>query len=211
MIGDAILKIKDGGQNNIDKVKQVQDIIKINKDKEIILTIERGKNVFDVPVVPKANGDKNEAIMGVGLVRTAFISYSWYQAPVKGIEATGNLTMLVLDGWGSTLSSLFKGKGVPQGVEVRGIVGIFDLFIQAGGMGVSYFLQFIAIISVSIALFNALPIPALDGGWFVILMIEAIRRKPLSEKIERGISAFFFFLLLALMVLVTIKDIIRFF
>ena len=207
-MGDTITKI---GGVETNKVIEVQDFIKENKGKEIALTVQRGKNIFDVNVVPRSIVPEGEGALGVGLVRTGLISYSWYEAPIKGIVATGNLTVMILDGWKTALTSIFGGKGVPQGMEVRGIVGIFDLFVRSGELGATYFLQFVAIASVSIALLNVMPIPALDGGWFVLLMIEAIRKKPLNEKIERGINAFFFFLLLILMVLVTIKDIIRIF
>lgn len=210
-IGDIIAKVKNSEEIDINKVKELQDFIVLNKGKEITLTVKRGSESFDLKAVPRLSDSKNEGALGVGLLRTALISYPWYEAPLKGIEATWNLTVLVLDGWKTALTSIFSGKGVPQGMEVRGVVGIFDLFVQAGGLGASYFLQFIAIIAVSIALFNVLPIPALDGGWFLLLVIESIRKKPLSEKVEKGINACFFFLLLALMVLVTIKDIIRFF
>lgn len=208
IVGDTITNLNG---KSISKVKETQEFIGENKGKEIAITIQRGKETFNVSAVPRSVVPDGEGALGIGLVRTALISYPWYKAPVKGIVATKDLTLMILDGWKTALSNIFSGKGVPKGMEVRGIVGIFDLFIQAGGMGATYFMQFIAVVSVSIALFNVLPIPALDGGWFVLLMVEAIRRKPLNEKVEKGINAFFFLLLIALMVLVTIKDIIRIF
>jgi regulator of sigma E protease len=78
-------------------------------------------------------------------------------------------------------------------------------------LGVGYFLRFIAIISIFLALFNVLPIPALDGGKLVFLGIEAIRKKPISVKIEQNLTAFFFVLLLLLMAIVTFKDIQKLF
>lgn len=212
-IGDVIVKIKDKGENvrNIDKVSEAQAIIKDNQGKEIVLTIKRGANLLDISVTPRTTYSLGEGSLGVGLVRTALKSYPWYKAPIGGITATYNLTIMTIDGWISTLKSLFMGQGVPQGVEVRGIVGIFDLFVQAGGMGLSYFLQFIAIISVSLAVLNILPIPALDGGWLLLLAIEKIKGKPINIRTERMINGIFFFLLIALMIFVTIKDIIRIF
>jgi len=102
-------------------------------------------------------------------------------------------------------------KGLPTGAQLMGPVGIFSLFARAGQLGAIYFLQFIAIISVYIALFNILPIPALDGGKLLFLAIEKVRRKPVSQKIEQKITAAFFMILIFLMVLVTIKDIARLF
>ena len=212
-IGDIVRKIKQQGleAKSIDKVRELQEFIEASKGEEIILTIQRGKNIFDVSLVPRMSPPEDEGPMGVALLRTALESYPWYQAPIKGVIATGNLTLMILDAWRSTIVSLFRGEGVPPGVEVRGIVGIFELFAQAGGMGISYFLQFIAIIAVSLALLNVLPIPALDGGWFLLLIIEKLRGKPIKEKTEQVINSTFFILLILLMVWVTIKDVARFF
>lgn len=206
--GDTIMGISG---TDINKVKEVQGFTQAHKGEEIILTIRRGKEVFDVSLVPRVSPPENEGAMGVALARTALKSYPWYQAPIKGIVATGNLTLMIIKVWGTTIMNLFQGKGVPAGVEVKGIVGIFGLFIQVGAMGVSYFLQFIAMISVSLALINILPIPALDGGWLLFLVIEKLKGRPLNQKIVQNISLVFFFLLIALMIWVTIKDIAQLF
>lgn len=207
-IGDTIIGLKFKDEHlKIDKVGQVQEFTQSHRGEEVILTVKRGREVFDTSLIPRSSPPKGERPMGVALLRTALKSYPWYQAPVKGIIATGNLTLLAVKGWGMVIASLFQGKGMPPGVEVGGPVRIFELFIDARSLGISYFLQFVAIISVFLALFNALPIPALDGGWFLFLVVEKIRGKPVSQKIELGVSTAFFFLLIALMILVTIKDI----
>lgn len=212
-VGDTVTGFtnENGESYTVETVGKLQDLIKENKGNEVSLGIKRGGEILNVKTALKENNDNGQGILGVGLVRTALKSYPWYEAPIRGAEATWNLTVMVVDGWVTTFSSLFKGQGVPQGVEVRGVVGIFDLFLQAGGMGAIYFLQFVAIIAVSLALVNVLPIPALDGGWFILLVLEMIRKKPISEKIEKNVSSFFFLLLISLMLFVTIKDIIRLF
>lgn len=109
------------------------------------------------------------------------------------------------------LSNLVKGQGMPAGAQVVGPIGIFDLFGQMSAMGISYFLRFTALVSIFLALFNILPIPALDGGKLVFLGIEAIRRKPVSVKIEQNLTAFCFALLILLLIFVTFKDLQRLF
>jgi len=193
----------------IDKVKEVQEFTEKYKGEEITLTIERGKEVFEVSLVPRVSPSKGEGAMGVALVRTAIKSYPWYQAPIQGIIATGNLTMAVIKGWAQALFLAIKGE--PTGVQLMGPVGILGLFAQVGQLGINYFLQFIAIISIYIALFNILPIPALDGGKLVFLGIEAVRKRPVSTKTEQQITTVFFALLIALTIWVTIKDIVRLF
>jgi len=209
-IGDTIKQFSISTfQFSISKIKEVQEFTETYKGQEITLTIQRGKEIFDVSLVPRETPPKDEGAMGVALIRTTLKSYSWYQAPIQGILATGNLTWMVIKGWAMTIASLFQGKGIPDGVELRGPVGIFELFAQVGTLGLTYFLHFIALISICLALINVLPIPALDGGWFLFLVIEKIRGKPVSQKIEQKVTVFFFFLLITLMIYVTIKDITR--
>ena len=71
------------------------------------------------------------------------------------------------------------------------------------------FLYLLAFISVSLGITNFLPIPALDGGKMVLLVIEGIRKKPLSEKVEEKIQSFGFLLLIGLAIFVSINDLIR--
>lgn len=208
--GDAIKQLTiNGEQLKINKVKEVQEIAEENKGKEIVLTIERGKDVFDVSLVPRVQLPPGEGAMGVALIRTAIKSYPWYQAPWQGIRAAGNLTVMIVEGWGYALANVVKGQ--PSGAQLMGPVGIFSLFNQVSRLGAVYFLQFIAVISVYLALFNILPIPAVDGGKLLFLAIEAARKKPVAQKTEQRITAVFFALLLGLMVLVTIKDVMRLF
>lgn len=208
--GDAIKEISFEGQKIIiGKTKEVQDFTNSRLGQELIFTIERGKQVFEARVVPRTVPPAGEGPMGVVLVRTASKSYPWYQAPFQGIFATYNLTIAVVQGWWQALVNVFK--GAPTGVQLMGPVGIMGLFVQVSQLGIIYYLQFIAMISVYVALFNMLPIPAVDGGKLMFLAIEAIGRKPVPAKIEGKITVAFFVLLLILMVWVTINDIIRLF
>lgn len=208
-MGDIILKVKsqDSGFRNIDKVSEIQEFSQKNKGKKIALTIQRGQEIFDVDLSLR----EEKAPIGVGLVRTGLKKYTWYMAPIKGIEATLNLTLSIIKSWVMIFANLFSGQGMPEGAQITGIVGIFQLFTEIGSLGVSYFLQFIAVIAVHLALINSLPLPALDGGWFLFLVIEKLRGKPLNQKIVEKTSMAFFFLLIFLMIWITIKDIIRIF
>ncbi len=211
-IGDIIKGISVSGSfYPTDKVEQVQNIIEESKGEEISLKIFRGNEEIEPSLTPRTSPPEGEGAIGVALLRTALKSYPWYLAPVEGIKATGNLTVVIIQSWGMTFSSLFGGEGLPPGVEVRGIVGIFDLFAQAGALGAAYFLQLVAIIAIHLALINALPIPALDGGWLAFLAIERITGKSLNQKVVQGISGAFFILLIILMVWITINDVARLF
>lgn len=195
----------------ISKIKDVQDFAEANKGKEVILTVERDKELISLSLMPRLFPPEGEGPMGIGLVRTAEKSYSFFMAPIKGVEATFNLTLDVIKGWGQIFSSLFKTGKLPQGARLIGPIGVGALATQAAKVGLTYFLQFIAVISIYLALSNLLPIPALDGGRLLFLGIEKIKGKAISPKTEQKINGFFFGLLLLLMIWVTIQDISRLF
>lgn len=209
-VGDIIKEFKIKNSNfQIQKVKEVQDLTEKYKGEEVILIIERGKETFETKLVPRVSPPVGEGAMGVGLVRTAFKAYPWYLAPWEGIKATINLTLGVLHGYYQAIVNVFQHK--PTGVQLTGPVGIFHLFTQASQLGINYFIQFVGMIAIYIAIFNILPIPAVDGGKLLFLGIEAVRKKPISPKIEEKITTLFFLALIFLMVFVTIKDIRRIF
>ncbi|MDI6883430.1 MAG: M50 family metallopeptidase [Patescibacteria group bacterium] len=219
--GDIIVKIKNQKSKikntnqkpkieNVNKVKEVQDFIDSHKGEEITLTLERGKEVFDVNLVPRVLPPEGEGAIGVGLVRVAKIRVPWYQAPIQGMLVTAEKTWQIPLVFGSFFQRFLKGEKV-EGVELVGPIGIGGLMGQALKLGTDNFLMFVAMISLWLALFNLLPIPALDGGKLLFLGIEAVRRKPVPQVIEEKITTFFFLFLILLMVFVTIKDITRLF
>jgi len=211
-LGDTIRELRiTNYELGIDKVKDVQEFTEKYRGEEVILIIERGKEVFEVSLIPRISPPEGEGAMGVSLVRTAEKSYPFFQAFIKGIETTISLTVAIIIGLAEVLLNLIQGKGLPPGVQFMGPIGIGSLVAQAVRVGVSYFLNFIAIIAIYFAVFNLLPIPALDGGRLLFLGIEKIKGSPVNQKIEENITAGFFVLLIALMVLVTIKDIARLF
>ncbi|MBU0476472.1 site-2 protease family protein [Patescibacteria group bacterium] len=211
--GDVIKRLTiDSQQLTINKVKEVQEFTEAHKGEEIVLTIQRGKEVFDVSLVPRLSPPEGEGAIGVGLVRVAIKNYPWYQAPIQGVLETLGLTKSIVMGLAGVMGNVAGGAGFPPGVQLMGPVGVFGLFTQMAQLGIIYFLRFVAAISVYLAIFNILPIPALDGGKLAFLILEGIRRKPIDQKIEQGIHFTFFVLLIFLMIFVTIKfDIPRIF
>lgn len=93
--------------------------------------------------------------------------------------------------------------------QMMGIVGISGVVVSTSGL--KEFIYILALVSVSLGVTNLLPIPALDGGKLVILIIEAIRRKPLKQETEASITLVGFSILIALSIYVTYNDILRIF
>ena len=211
-IGDAIKQFSiDNFQFPISKVSEVQEFTEEHKGEGVILTIQRGKESFDVSLVPRVSHPADEGPLGVALARTAEKSYPWWQAPVKGIEATFNLTLSIIEGWIQIIGGLVKGEGMPQGAVLVGPIGLGSLFVQAFQVGIIFYIQFIAIIAVYLAIFNLLPIPALDGGKLLFITLEKLKGSPVNPKVEQNVTTGFFVVIVSLMVWVTIRDISRLF
>ena len=105
-----------------------------------------------------------------------------------------------------SLLSLFKGIGLQN---LSGPVGIYQAVEQTIDYGFDYYLELIALISVNVAMINAMPIPAFDGGRVVLLLIEVIIGKPLPKKFETAVLAASWVLILSLILFVSYNDIIK--
>lgn len=114
---------------------------------------------------------------------------------------TGQLFVSLFD----SLKQLFTGKICVD--QMMGPVGISE--VVAKTTGIQEFIYLLSVVSLSLGVTNLLPIPALDGGKILLLIIEAIRRKPLSEKFEINIQLLGFSLLIALSMYITYHDITR--
>jgi regulator of sigma E protease len=88
-------------------------------------------------------------------------------------------------------------------------VGIVSFAAETGKLGIIYFLQLLAVISLNLAVINLIPFPALDGGRFLFLLIEKIKGSPIPKGLEAWVNGVGFVLLIFLMVVVTVRDIGR--
>jgi len=209
--GDIFIKMSGGsGQlSDIIKVSQVQDFTEKNKGQEISVFLERGKNQIELKLTPRANPPQEEGAMGVGLARVAVISLPWHRAIYEGAVSVFALAWLILTAVGNLFWHLVT-TGKTTG-EITGPVGIFQITGQAAQMGFIYLLNLTALLSINLAIINALPFPALDGGRLLFLLIEKIKGSPVSQKIERTIHSAGFVFLIILMVLITARDVMKIF
>ena len=106
---------------------------------------------------------------------------------------------------------LFIDTQLPAGASFTGPVGIVREVGNAKAMGISYLLMITGMISTSLAFFNILPIPALDGGRIFFILIETIKRSPINKDLEAKFHLTGYLLLIGLMLFVTFKDIINLF
>lgn len=213
--GDVLLEIKSGPEIvKINKIKDFQDFTKVHAGEQVDLKVQRGDKILDdVSLSPRVSPPSGQGAVGVALERMATLikKYPWYQAPWQGAVYTWQTTANAVSGLYMVLTDLVSGKGAPEGAEFAGPLGITVFLANAASYGPGFFLYFIGIISVFVAIFNLFPIPALDGGKLIFLLIEKIKGKPVSAKIEQSITVVFFILLISLSIFITIRyDIPRF-
>ncbi|MBI1984969.1 MAG: site-2 protease family protein [Candidatus Wildermuthbacteria bacterium] len=197
--GDTIL--------NFTRIGEFQESADSFKGREMSVKIQRGNESFDATLIPRENPPSGEGPLGVMLARTASITYPWYEAPFQGVSIAWNMTLEVVQGLWHTASSLFQRQGLPDGVQLTGPVGIVFLLKNTLSLGISSFLFFLGVLSVYLAVFNVLPIPAADGGRLLFLALEAVRKKPLSQALEQKIIGVSFGVLILLLLYVTVRDV----
>lgn len=206
--GDIIIKANGIRFENSEEFIK---FIKENKGKEIGLYLENfyTKEKKDINVTPRANPPEKEGHLGVALGTVAEISYpSLLEKTSSGFLHSFNILHYSFFSLSHILKISFQQKDItPLKSSVGGPVKIFTFVEPIMQQGIIPLISFIAMISLALALFNILPIPALDGGKIIFLGIEAIFKKPVPQKIEQNITTFFFVLLIILMIFVTINDI----
>lgn len=199
--GDSIMAL-DGLQNPT--VAQMQEYVNANKDKDIAVTISRGKDVIQKNIRPSVNTDTNKAELGVSLIEVGLVRYPWYTALYYGMIMTGLYLTEIIQSFYYLISGLFV--GAPVGESLSGPVGIAVMTGKVAKLGFNYLLNFMALLSLNLAVLNALPIPALDGGRMLFLLISKIKGRPVNQKYEQVAHAIGFLLLISLVIVITIKD-----
>ncbi|MBR5939548.1 site-2 protease family protein [Candidatus Saccharibacteria bacterium] len=227
--GDKILAV-DG--NEFLYSSEIVDYNETKAGEEVIYKIRRagepGCNCdadFEAAVV--LNPKDAEYLLGVRMASAQSLSYSTWSAPIVGVGLTAQITGETFKGVGVMLWNLVSGAAqlFNPNAEVReagqeaissvgdsvsgpvGIIGVlFPAFTSAGPTNLAFLA---ALISVSLACMNVLPIPALDGGRWLLIAIYKLRKKELTKETEEKIVSRAFMVLLALIFIVTILDVVR--
>lgn len=207
--GDQIVNI--AGQQ-VKKSEEVGKLAKDNAGKEVPITIKRGDQTIGYNVTLNAQ-NTGEGYLGVSSESGANgreVRRSTWSAPVVAVGVSAQFTELTFKGLGKVFSSLAKGDTQTAKDQVSGPVGVAYILNEVSKIGFNFVLMIIAIISLTLAIMNILPIPALDGGrLFVTLLFRAVK-KPLSKRREELIHGTGFAVLMGLFVLITYIDINRF-
>lgn len=154
--------------------------------------------------------DDPKGYLGISPTEYILTRATW-SAPIQAAGEMVQITALTMQGLGRALGALVTGNTGEASKQVAGPVGIFVLIKDGSLLGYQFVLIIVALISLTLAIMNALPIPALDGGRLFVTLVFRGLRKPLTKKAEDFIHGTGFALLLLLIVLITVVDIRRFF
>ncbi|KKS33026.1 MAG: Membrane-associated zinc metalloprotease [Candidatus Amesbacteria bacterium GW2011_GWA2_42_12] len=193
------------------------------------LTIERGRGIFllegvtentnvqkiNISITGRINPPQGQGPLGVGIADFPYLQVDKcstlnakcsINAMGAGIKTTGIWVGRVFDGLRGIGKSLAAGKN-PEGVS--GVIGIYQLTDVVSQGGFWPVIELMAILSVNLAVFNILPIPALDGGRMLFIWIEWARRKRITSELEQRINSIGMTVLIILMILITLQDVVR--
>lgn len=199
--GDRILSM-DG--HRIHTANDISFYLSREDDGVMDVVVQRGSEQVSIPDVHF----KMTNIQGMDLVTIDFIvvgeEKTFFNVPVYALDWTISLTK---QAWFSLWDLAFSDRYSME--QMSGPVGVAGAIGESAAMGLDQFTIMVGVITINLGVFNLLPIPALDGGRIVFVLLEMIRRKRLNPKIEGCINTACMLVLLALMVFVTFNDIIK--
>jgi len=204
-IGDAILSLDS---SEVETIAEINDFTEKKDNLLMNVKIKRGGEILSLEVIPRVlETSNNKAVMGVGLVKTAIVSYKWYEAIWQGLLNTFYILGAIVEALWLLIKNIFTTGEVST--ELAGPVGIAVLTGQVVKLGWIYVLQFAALLSLNLGIINILPFPALDGGRLLFILIERIRGKEINKRVENIVHTIGFAILMVAIVFVTYRDIVR--
>jgi regulator of sigma E protease len=216
---DVIISVSGEGQTDrVTTAAAFPDITKKHAGQTINIEYSRDGKVTTAPTQLRSNEeveaskktDNPKGYLGIAPGEYNVSRYTW-SAPIVAGGTIVQFTELTFKGLGTALAGLFTGHAKQASEQVSGPVGIFVILQQGTHLGIQFILMIIAVISLTLAIMNVLPIPALDGGRLFVTLVYRAIKKPLSERTEDLIHGTGFALLMVLFVLITVVDVKRFF
>jgi len=200
--GDKILTVNN---ESTPDWTRLTDVIHSKPDQILNLTVERakGKQQLIIPLKTEKDAQTGYGMIGI-MPEVIYTHASILQSTRFGLERTLDFTKFIM----VTLVEMITGK-IP--VDVGGPVMIAQVIGEGARQGLADLLSLTGVLSIQLGMINLFPIPALDGSRLVFLLIEGVRGKPLNPEKENMIHLVGFVLLMALMIAVTYKDVLRLF
>lgn len=196
--GDHIKRV------NGNKIYTTEDIsIEVSnaKDNEITMEVDRNGELFEIDLTPRYDEEQKAYLVGIGfdVVRNPSISES--------VKHSVNETFTMVIQNCKSIAKLVTGKGSFK-TDIGGPVAIVKMSSDAAKAGVWSLVRLVAFMSIGVGIFNFIPMPLLDGGRSLLLLIELITRRKVPVKVENVLNTIGVVFLFGLMIIVTIKDIL---
>ena len=198
--GDILLSL-----NNVPlyTAEETVSIVGKNKNKEVPLVVERDKDTLQLSVTPGSDGLIGIQIGQIFTGKVDIKKYGFFESFDYGWKDMVNITDLTF----STFAKVINGK-IAFGKAFGGPVKIAKYAAQSADNGLATFLNFLALLSLTLAIINILPFPVLDGGHLLIIILEAIFKREIPIKVKIAIQNVGFVILLLLMAFIIYNDII---
>lgn len=205
-VGDVITDVEG---KTIVGARDLQEAFADRNGKETTIIVKRDEELLTRTVTPQYIPEAKRVGIGIGLDEVGIVRYPFFVALQKGVTATAFILKEIV----VSFVNLFREFIVTQkvSVDLSGPIGIAVLTGQVARRGIAHLPQFTALLSLNLAVLNILPIPALDGGRLLFLVVEKIRRRSFQKTTEHRINKISFAVLLLLVLLVTYRDVIKFF
>lgn len=190
------------------------EMVKQRAGEEISMRVKRktanGVEEKEFYLTPRIKPPEGEGAIGVAVTNIEMVVYKNWKMPFLAIymgvkEALGWAEMIFLS-LITMIRKLFVGQ-LPQ--DVSGPIGIYQLTSRVSKQGFLVTLQFLAILSINLAILNIMPLPALDGGRILFVVLEKVIGRKIKPKIEQYVNIAGMVFLLGLMILVTVNDLTR--
>lgn len=201
--GSTVISIDSQSFTNVKDLREY-----IDEKNEINITLNNEGKEYVTTVNKEFNKDLNQNIFGISFEKIGIVKYGLLKAIPETFKTIWSLMGEMIYGLKYLLSNIFTGHGIPDGLS--GPIGIAVLTGDVIRRGYSYILQFIALLSLNLAVINILPFPALDGGRILFLLFEKIKGKHLNQKFEIVSNLVGFLLLMMLIIAVSFKDFFTF-
>ena len=207
--GDKIESLQTGAQpvKQIQSAEQATGYIAEHQNESLVVTVLRNDEERVFVAKPAEGFAPGKKALGISMADVGVLQLPPHLALLQGAVSAKDMTVSTAQGLGMFLSSI--ARGVADWGSVAGPVGIAGAGGAAVQEGFAAAVFITALISINLAIINLVPIPGLDGGRLLIIIIEAVIRRPVSPRVVNSLSLAGFALIILLMVVVTYHDIAR--
>jgi regulator of sigma E protease len=197
--GDRIMKISG---EDINQWSDISSVVSRHSQDVLTVTVQRQDAVMDMSMIPKTESQTNRPIIGVvPVVQT--IKHGFFESSLLSVERTGQICKMMVFG-------IYRMVTGTEKADLAGPIGVAQLAGQVASLGFVNLLMFTAFLSINLGIINLLPIPMLDGGYIILLLIEGITRRRLPARALYYVQMSGMFVLALLFIYAMMQDFSRF-